>query len=75
MNPWQPGNENAASATASVPAPMLVRALFGPILLMVLGVLFVIEYSGGPRFGQTWPALIIAAGLLKLGEFLGARQA
>ena len=54
---------------------MLMRALFGPILLMVVGVLFVVEYSGGPRFGQTWPALIIVAGLLKLGEFLGVRQA
>ena len=50
-----------------------IRAAFGPALLMVIGLLFVMEYAGGPRVEQTWPALIITAGLLKLGEFVGAR--
>ena len=61
-------------ATPRAPEPLLVRALFAPILFIVTGILFLIEYSGGPRFGQTWPALIIAAGVLKLAEFGGTRQ-
>ena len=52
-----------------------MRAVFGPVMLLVVGVLFVLDYAGGPNVGQTWPAFIIAAGLLKLGEFLGARTA
>ncbi len=63
------------------PAPLplsppisLTRAAFGPVLLIVIGLLFVIEYAGGPRVGQTWPALIITAGLLKLAEYMRNRE-
>ena len=59
-----PGGPNAA----------FMRALFGPIMLLVVGILFAVDYAGGPSAGQTWPALIIVAGLLKLGEFMGARN-
>lgn len=52
----------------------LVRAVFGPVLLLIIGLMFVVDYSGGPSIGKTWPVLVIAAGLLKLGEFTGARN-
>lgn len=59
---------------ASGPFQTLMRAIFGPFMLLVVGALFALDYAGGPNVGQTWPALIIAAGLLKLGEFMGARN-
>ena len=65
-----------ASGPAPFPSPppiSLTRAAFGPVLLIVIGLLFVIEYAGGPRVDQTWPALIITAGLLKLAEYMGNR--
>ena len=70
-----------SSLPPAMPAPALkqastsfVRAIFGPMMLLVAGILFAIDYSGGPNVGRTWPVLIIAAGLLKLGEFVGARN-
>jgi hypothetical protein len=46
----------------------LIRALKGPLLLIVLGFLFVIDHSGGLDFSQTWPVLIILFGVMKLIE-------
>jgi hypothetical protein len=43
-----------------------------PILLMVTGVLFLTEYSGGQDFRRTWPILVIVFGLLKVVERLFA---
>jgi hypothetical protein len=55
--------------------PSLLRAVRGPILLVTLGTLFLIDYAGGVSFGRTWPLLLIVFGLLKLGEHLGAKSA
>ncbi|MGH9627571.1 MAG: LiaI-LiaF-like domain-containing protein [Bryobacteraceae bacterium] len=44
------------------------RAVRGPIVLIVLGALFVAEYQGGPQFSRTWPVLIIVIGVMKLLE-------
>ncbi len=46
----------------------LVAAIRGPILLIALGLLFLADQGGSFRFTQTWPALIILFGALKLLE-------
>jgi hypothetical protein len=48
----------------------IIRAVRGPILLIVLGLLFVGEYWGQYPFYKTWPVLLIVYGLLKLLEHL-----
>jgi hypothetical protein len=42
----------------------VVRACAIPLLFITLGVLFLVDYRGGPGFGQTWPALLIVGGAL-----------
>jgi hypothetical protein len=62
---------------APLPPPVpysFVRAVFGPVMLLMIGILFAIDYGGGASVTLTWPALIIVAGLLKLAEFMGARN-
>lgn len=46
----------------------LIRALRGPLTLILVGTLFVLDYSGGIGFGKTWPVIIIFFGLLRLAE-------
>jgi hypothetical protein len=53
----------------------LVGALRGPVMLIVLGLLFVVDHNDGPGFTNTWPALIIVYGLFKLLEALAAKGA
>jgi hypothetical protein len=50
----------------------IVRAVRGPLVLITLGILFLIDQSGGVSFGRTWPILFIAYGALKLAERLVA---
>jgi len=51
-------------------APEAARAITGPVLLILTGALFLVDYSGGYTVGQTWPLLLIAAGLGKVAEHL-----
>jgi hypothetical protein len=81
MNPYSSFPETAPETGPQTPPALpkqssmaLVRAMFGPLMLLVTGILFAIDYAGGPGVVRTWPVLIIAAGLLKLGEFAGARN-
>lgn len=53
----------------------LLRSLRGPVMVIVVGILFLIDQAGGAGFGKTWPVLLIAMGLLRLGEYLGAKKA
>ncbi len=53
----------------------LLRSIRGPVLLVTLGTLFMIDHSGGVSFGRTWPVLLIVLGLVRLGEFLGTKSA
>ena len=46
----------------------IIQAARGPILLITVGVLMVIDYNTPFSFGRTWPALIIVFGILKLLE-------
>jgi hypothetical protein len=39
-----------------------VRAVTVPLLLIALGGLFLLDYSGGPAVRQTWPVLLIVWG-------------
>ncbi len=44
----------------------LVAATRGPIVLIVVGVLFALDYSAGIGIGKTWPILLIVVGVLHL---------
>src|SRR5262249_32895366 len=57
------------------------RSIFGPLVLISLGVLFLLRTTGvipaqGLRLGfaHYWPLLLILWGVIKLGEYLWARQ-
>jgi|SRR5450432_1096686 Domain of unknown function (DUF5668) len=38
----------------------------GPVVLVTVGTLFLIQSLDGPDFGRTWPVLLLAIGLVKL---------
>jgi hypothetical protein len=44
----------------------LMRAIRGPVTLIVLGTLFAIDHLTAYNFRQTWPVLLIAYGVLTL---------
>jgi hypothetical protein len=44
----------------------LIRAVTGPIILITVGVLFLVDRFTDLGFGQTWPVLLIVIGVLKL---------
>jgi hypothetical protein len=46
----------------------VLQAARGPILLITLGALMVIDYNTPFAFSHTWPVLIIVFGILKLLE-------
>ena len=49
-----------------------VRAVTVPLLLIALGALFLLDYSGGPSVRQTWPVLLIVwGGAWALTQMLG----
>jgi len=54
----------------SVSPYAIVRAIRGPIVLIVLGTLFWLDQSDQIGFGRTWPILIILIGVMKLVERL-----
>jgi hypothetical protein len=45
-----------------------MRGLMGPVVLITLGVLFLIQQYSRISFGQLWPILLIAIGLVKIIE-------
>ncbi len=50
--------------------PEAARAITGPALLVLTGALFLTDYAGSYRVEQTWPLLLIAAGIGKVAEHL-----
>ncbi len=42
------------------------RVWSGPIWLITIGALFLIQSFDGPGFGRTWPVLLLVVGLMKL---------
>lgn len=74
------GTANPMGNPAGVPVnPYITRSVFaairGPVMLITIGALGAIDHFGPYSFGQTWPAIIIVFGLLKLAEKLGGRHA
>ncbi len=51
----------------------MIAAMRGPLMLITLGVLFLLDYSGGYPFYKTFPVLLIVFGVLKLLERLAAQ--
>ena len=49
-------------------ASQLIHAVRGPLMLMTLGVLVLIDYMGIYGFSRTWPILLIVFGVLTLLE-------
>lgn len=47
---------------------LFIRAVRGPVLLIVLGTLFALDYFWRMPFHRTWPVLLIVFGLFKLAE-------
>ncbi len=47
---------------------LLVRAIRGPLLLIALGVLLLLQRFTDFGFHRSWPILIILFGVLKLAE-------
>ena len=49
--------------------------MLGPLLLIVMGVLFLLNnlYPGLFRFGKMWPVILIVIGLAKVLEYLQPR--
>jgi hypothetical protein len=75
----------ASPSTSSVPPPRPVgyrrRSLAGPVILIVLGILFLLGNLGylswgrlGYLFARYWPVLIILWGLIKLVEHYEAQR-
>ncbi len=50
----------------------IIQAVRGPVMLIALGGLIIIDYNTHFKFHQTWPVLIILFGILKLGERMAA---
>jgi len=45
-----------------------IPSLIGPVVLVTVGVLSLIEHLGGPGWHRTWPVLLLAVGAAKLLE-------
>ena len=61
--------------------PRRHRSLFGPVVLIAIGVLFLLRNFGiiSTRafwfwFSEYWPVLLILLGVIRLGEYMWARQ-
>ncbi|MBZ5573898.1 MAG: B-box zinc finger protein [Acidobacteriia bacterium] len=48
-----------------------MRGLIGPVVLVTVGVLSLVDDMGGPRWHRTWPVLLLAIGITKLLERQG----
>ena len=44
----------------------LIQSIRGPLMLITIGVLFAFDRFTEFRFSQTWPVILIMAGLLRL---------
>ena len=47
---------------------LLLRALRGPLTLILIGSLFLIDHAGRISFTKTWPIIIIFLGVIRLAE-------
>lgn len=52
----------------------LMNAIRGPVLVITVGILLALDQFTSISFRQTWPALLIVAGILSLGQWAARRQ-
>jgi hypothetical protein len=71
-----PGHSGGAPDTEPVSrlfpdrAALFAQAIRGPILLITVGILFALHQAGVLSFFQTWPLVVIVAGVMMLIERL-----
>jgi uncharacterized membrane protein len=63
----------ASPETSSGLTARMVCQIRGPVLMLVLALLFVLQAAGVRTLGQTWGVLLIAFGALLLVERMAAR--
>lgn len=51
-----------------------IRSLFGPIMVITVGVVFLVAQYSRYSFGELWPFLLIVAGILKVAEAVAPRE-
>jgi hypothetical protein len=79
----EPGTP-ASSGPSALPVPSArtvcrcaycrVHALFGPIMIITVGVLFLMAQYSRWSFGELWPFLLIVAGIMKVAEAMASRE-
>ena len=53
-------------------AGLFVQAIRGPVILIVIGTLFLLRQASVARLSQTWPLILIVIGVLILLERMAA---
>jgi hypothetical protein len=51
-----------------------IRSLFGPIMIITVGVVFLVGEYSRYSFRDLWPVLLIVAGILKVAENMAPRE-
>lgn len=53
---------------------LLLRRLRGPLILVTVGVMALLDQYGALSFGRSWPLLLIVVGILQLAERVALAQ-
>jgi hypothetical protein len=51
-----------------------IRSLFGPVMIITVGVVFLVGEYTRYSFRDLWPILLIVAGILKVAENMAPRE-
>lgn len=70
----QPGLPVQPARTVCRCAYCRIHALFGPIMIITVGVLFLMAQYSRWSFGELWPFILIVAGFLKVAEAMASRE-
>lgn len=54
---------------------LLLRRLRGPLLIVTIGVMALLDQYGVLSFGRSWPLILIVIGILMLAERVALSQA
>jgi hypothetical protein len=75
--PNQPGQPVLAAQPARAVchcAYCRIHSLFGPVMIITVGVLFLMAQYSRWSFGELWPFLLIVAGIMKVAEAMAPRE-
>lgn len=53
---------------------LLLRRLLGPLILVTIGIMALLNQFGVLSFGRSWPLILIVVGVVKLAENLALGQ-